>query len=234
MQYTLKKDKRARRVGLRISPSDGLVVTVPPGFNPRSIPGILESKKSWINEHSHILRQRQNGARGMLPERIEFAATGDVWPVLYRPTTSESVNISEDRQGRLIVYGKTRDAKKCIAALQDWLREKAHDVLIPWLQETCDEIGLVCDDVIIRNQKTRWASCSGKKSISLNMKLLFVEPELLRYVFIHELCHTRHMNHSRTFWKLVEQYEPSWERMDAMLGRAWFKGIPAWVDFKNL
>jgi YgjP-like, metallopeptidase domain len=55
--------------------------------------------------------------------------------------------------------------------------------------------------LLVKSQRTRWASCSAKKNLSLNTKLLFLSPDLVRYVLIHELCHTVYMDHSKEFWR---------------------------------
>ena len=80
----------------------------------------------------------------------------------------------------------------------------------------------------LRKQKTRWGSCSSLGTISLNVKLLFVEPDLVRYILIHELCHVRHMNHSKRFWKLVSAYYAPYKEAHRRLKDAWRK-MPRWV-----
>ena len=66
----------------------------------------------------------------------------------------------------------------------------------------------------VERPKTRWASCSRRRSISLNAKLLFLPPELVDYVLIHELCHLLEMNHSKRFWTLVMQHTPEFRKLD--------------------
>jgi hypothetical protein len=63
----------------------------------------------------------------------------------------------------------------------------------------------------------------------LNLKLLFVEPDLVRYVLIHELCHMREMNHSSRFWRLVGQYYPEFRTARRRLKEAWYQ-MPAWAE----
>jgi predicted metal-dependent hydrolase len=67
------------------------------------------------------------------------------------------------------------------------------------------------EKIIIKNQKSRWGSCSAKNNLNFNYRLLFIEPELADYVVVHELCHLREMNHSRKFWNQVESILPDWK-----------------------
>jgi hypothetical protein len=82
----------------------------------------------------------------------------------------------------------------------------------------------------VRRQRTRWGSCSRAGTISINACLMFQSPDVVRYLFVHELCHTRHLNHSRSFWRLVARYEPAYEAREAALSQAW-RIVPAWVSY---
>lgn len=72
--------------------------------------------------------------------------------------------------------------------------------------------------VTIRDQKTRWGSCSTSGTLSFNYRLMFAPPRVLDYVVVHELCHLTHMNHSRDFWNLVGSVMPEYKEH-----RAWLK-----------
>ena len=85
--------------------------------------------------------------------------------------------------------------------------------------------------VAIRCQRTRWGSCSTRGTVSLNCSLLFLREDVVRYLFVHELAHTRHMNHSPDFWRCVETLEPDYRRLDAELLAGW-RTVPEWV-FRN-
>ena len=80
----------------------------------------------------------------------------------------------------------------------------------------------------IRRQRTRWGSCSASGTISLNVCLLFLRPQVVRYLLVHELCHTRHMNHSKRFWALVASFEPDYRALDRELLRGW-QSVPGWM-----
>ena len=75
----------------------------------------------------------------------------------------------------------------------------------------------VYKNVTIRNQKTRWGSCSKRGNLNFNYKIALVPPELQDYIVIHELCHLKEHNHSRNFWALVEQKCTDWRECKARL-----------------
>jgi predicted metal-dependent hydrolase len=109
-----------------------------------------------------------------------------------------------------------------------WLTHKAEEHLIPWLKRVSDETGLSYSAVSIRQQQTRWGSCSSRRLISLNARLLFLSPDLVTYVLVHELCHTKHLNHSPRFWRLVESYLPDYRQFDRQL-RNGGRYLPGWL-----
>lgn len=86
--------------------------------------------------------------------------------------------------------------------------------LVPRLQTLSLKTGLKYHRTFVKRPRTRWASCSRHQSISLNAKLLFLPPELVDYVIIHELCHLVEMNHSKRFWELVARHSPGFRKLD--------------------
>jgi predicted metal-dependent hydrolase len=66
--------------------------------------------------------------------------------------------------------------------------------------------------VAIRNQRRCWGSCSSKKNLNFNYKILFLPPKLQDYIIVHELCHLKHLNHGRAFWSLVAEKIPDYQQ----------------------
>ena len=235
--YTVKESAKAKHARLKLSMREGLVVVVPRGFDYERIPGILKKKRRWL-EHAQDRVETQRKffepePIGSLPERLMLRGIGEEWVVDYRPTHSRRVTAVERDGHRLLVHGDTDNTAACKAALRRWLNRKAHDNLVPWLVRLADERGFTVKRILVKSQRTRWASCSKARTISVNLKLLFIPEEQIRYVVIHELCHTVHLNHSSQFWALVSEHDQSFKRADAKLRVAW-RFVPAWLDVDKM
>lgn len=232
-QYRVRESLKAKHVSLKMSVQGGLEVIVPSGFDHSRIPEILHTKQSWIERTIERLEeQRQQLAleySHALPDQLQLRAINQLWHVEYQSTNSGRVTLSEKDKSRIILRGNTRHEDSCKSLLQQWLTHKAYQRLVPWLWSVSQELELPFNKASIRGQKTLWASCSQQRNISLNFKLLFLPAELVRYVFVHELCHTIHLNHSAQFWALVQQKDPNYQPLDQELRRS-SHFVPGWLE----
>ncbi len=231
--YIVKESPRAKHVRLKLSLREGLVVVVPKGFEHCRIPSLLEKKKLWLEQASERIETQRKFFEpeppGALPERLTLQGIGEEWAVDYRPTESPHVTAVERNGNRLLVFGDTDNIEASKAALRRWLNRKTHESIKAWLLRLAQEHSFELNRVLVKSQRTRWASCSKGKNISLNLKLLFIPEDLIRYALIHELCHTEHLNHSRQFWALLKHQEPDYLQKDEKLRSAW-RYVPAWLD----
>jgi predicted metal-dependent hydrolase len=102
---------------------------------------------------------------------------------------------------------------------QEICRSEARRVLVRRLEKLSAQHGFYYNKVSIRNQRTRWGSCSAKNNISLNMKLLKLPQELIDYVILHELVHTRIKNHTKAFWRELDRIVGNAKALDARLNQ---------------
>ena len=196
--YRVRFSDRARKVSIRIKNGDAVLV-VPKNFPLHKAERFFESKIDWVKKH--------------------IAKTGDeVVPTYFGenviPKTIDGkmnfVRNSDDN----INYSFSEDE---LQAFENWLYEKAKSYLPKRTEELADKFNLVINKVTVRRQKTRWGSCSGKKNISLNYKLLQFDQEVIDYVIVHELCHTVYMNHSTEFWILVARVIQNYKKYKSVL-----------------
>lgn len=98
-------------------------------------------------------------------------------------------------------------------------RRKARRMVTRRVEYFADKMGISYGRIAMRNQKTRWGSCSNDGNLNFNCRLLFLPPDLVDYVVVHELAHRRHMNHSPQFWQEVERYLPDYrDRRERLKG----------------
>lgn len=91
------------------------------------------------------------------------------------------------------------------------LCQKALSVIPDKVKYYAEIMGVTYGRITIRNQKTRWGSCSSKGNLNFNCLLMLMPDKVLDYVVVHELCHLKQMNHSKKFWKEVERYMPDYK-----------------------
>lgn len=96
-------------------------------------------------------------------------------------------------------------------------RKTGRQMLVQRLNVFSEKYGLPYNRVFVKNQKTRWGSCSEKKNINLNINLLRLPEELMDYAIIHELVHTKVLNHSAQFWALLEKFVKNARDLDREL-----------------
>ena len=115
----------------------------------------------------------------------------------------------DPRPGALSVGGVT--SKDRLAAIDRWYRREARSRIEAAVERESERLGLYPTKVTIRDQRTRWGSCSTSGTLSFNWRLVIGPVEALDYVVVHELIHLRHHNHSRNFWDALTEAMPDWK-----------------------
>jgi len=234
-QYRLRVSRSARNIRLRVTIQRGLEVFVPRGYDETKVPALLERKKSWIRASLERVEARRKffapSPTWLLPTEIKLQALGLVWSIRKCESKAPHVAVREVQPSTLLVVGKLSDEAACRAALNRWLMRQTRRYLVARLNELSLRTHLSFKRVLVKKQRTRWASCSKRQTISLNANLLFLPPVLVDYVMIHELCHLSEMNHSEKFWSLVGHHYPDFRKRDSQLRDMW-KRVPRWAASK--
>lgn len=232
-RYRVKVSPRGRSVRLRVTPEHGLEVAIPKGYDAARIPALLERKRRWVtaalqraNSHRRFVESRP---KWEMPDEIRLPALRASWQVAARESGVPFVAIRAVRSSQLVAFGAVNDEAACRAALARWLMRQTRTVLVPRLLVVSRGVGLRFGRVVVKRQKTRWASCSRHATVSLNAKLLFLPPDLVDYVMTHELCHSVEMNHGKRFRALLSHHWPSYRVDDARLSEMW-KVVPRWAS----
>ena len=224
--HTIRQSSRAKRIIINVTIRDGIEVVVPKLMDTRCVPDVLEKNQAWLQKQMKwITEMRQS----LMPNEIYLAALNQSWAVKYLPDQGGKESFIEE--GSLLkIRGPNVEPMEIVSILNKWLHSVAKSTLTALLNQESNNKHLPFHRVTIRRAKTRWGSCSSIGSISLNRNLMFLPPELVRYVVIHELCHTQQLNHSIHFWKLFEELYPGARALNKQVKKA-TDLIPAWAKY---
>lgn len=200
MDYHLKVSRKYRQVSLVAHPKLGLVIRSPREISAQQVKTILQKHQQWIDQNIHPRSE-------ILVDGAQITIFGDAETIRFVLEQNTKPHVRE--QGpELIVSSHTLNHKE---VLTKWLKQVAKKGISQRTKELSEQFGFSYKSISIRDQSTRWGSCSGKKSLSFNWRLAFAPLEVLDYVIIHELAHTVQMNHSDKFWQLVSQCMPKYK-----------------------
>ena len=224
--WIVRESRRARRLTVRVFHSGRVEVVVPPRTSHGAVERFVARHRLWIERKRSEAQRDARTPESFPPPRIDLAACDESWRVhLAGGTGPLRIKATE---GLLSITGQPSETRQLRSALRRWLIRRAYEVLGNALFDCAQANDFQYQRMVIRRQRTRWGSCSTRGTISLNCCLLFQRPQVLRYLLIHELSHTRHMNHSRRFWDCVGSYCPDYEHLDNELLNGW-RRVPGWV-----
>ena len=209
---------RARRLSLRINPTDrSAIITAPPYCSDKETLKFLESNITWLHQqfanipaaipfqHGHTIPIRGR------PHKIHFAGQtrgqGVVWITnqeLSDPTTEPTLNVN----------GTAPFAPR---RLKNWLIKQARQDLTDRSLWHANNLGLKFKKITIKDQRSRWGSCSSAGVLSYSWRLILCPTNVLDYVAAHEVAHLKEMNHGPNFWALVHKTMPNYETPKAWL-----------------
>jgi predicted metal-dependent hydrolase len=194
-----KPNQRAKRLSLRFSVKEtSFVLTVPPRVSQTQISLFLQKCKGWAENQLKKLETKMFIRPG---EKI--CIHGNFFECVTDPLRRKPVFCSLTQT----LFLPLRWSQKDIHAL---FKDVAFGILTPYVEAAASHLGQIIEKVSIRDTKSRWGSCSARKTVSLSWRLLFAPPEVAQYVCIHEAVHLIHMNHSPIFWKTVESLCPAY------------------------
>ena len=226
--FSVRESGRARRLSIKVYPRGRVEVVVPRRTRAKDVEAFVAANREWIMKTRQAFAAEHPPEPFQLPQLIELAGINKRFRVRYEPQNGTRSVRYRCSGSQLVLFGATHDEQLCVGALKRWLASVAKKEFLPMLKVLSAHTGNPFTRMHVRGQRTCWGSHSSNGTISLNYCLLFLDPRDVRYVMIHELCHAKHMNHSRRFWAFVRQFEPEYRRIDQALNSAW-KRIPTWV-----
>lgn len=208
----LRRHRQARRYTLRIdAASREVVLTMPPRGSVREARDFAQKHGAWIAARLKRLPQAAPFAHG-----TEVPLRGELHRIVHRRGVRGTVWVATDDDGSrlLCVAGEAPHINRRIG---DFLRRAASRDLDAAAKRYAKELGVGIRRISIRDQSSRWGSCSNTGVLSFSWRLILAPPYVLDYLAAHEVAHLVELNHSARFWRLVERIYPDFERAKVWL-----------------
>ena len=210
IRYEVRRSGRRKKT-VSIKLEDGVPrVMVPATLPDAEIQAMVRKRADWIIEHASKTKAEPPSRRFANGRILPYLGRGvrilvrrsDVWFPQVR---------LDKRRFRVVAPRNGRDGEQIYRAFIEWYTARAHEELPEVVDRWWPRLGRGARARIaihVRDQKSRWASCSVKGSLNFNWRLMMLEPALAEYVVVHELAHLTEMNHSPAFWNVVESAMP--------------------------
>ncbi|MGE5681351.1 MAG: M48 family metallopeptidase, partial [Bacillota bacterium] len=201
--YSLRVSKRAKYMRLQVSQEKGLELIIPYGISLKEAERFLNTKKDWISKY--VGRFSNNKYTYMyLGSNLEIDHQYDLYIKKHRV---------ELEGNKLKILSPSQNKSPVKSIFTTWLKIKANNYIPERVYYLAGKYGFHVNKVTIRDQKTRWGSCSRLGNLSFNFKLMVHSEDVIDYVIIHELCHLKELNHSSRFWYHVERILPNYKTL---------------------
>ena len=194
LDYELER-KNKKTVSVKIL-ADGRVLVSAPKHLPKSaIADMLNKHQKWIEKKQAEyakLRQEQGSFDFSAGQRLLYL--GEYYPC-----------------------AEVCDREAAFGQAGKWYREQAQTIVPPRVSFWAKQMDVAYAKVKINSARSRWGSCSAKGNVNFSWRILFLPPELVDYIIVHELCHLKQLNHSTTFWREVADILPDYRTRQAAL-----------------
>lgn len=203
LPYTHKTHPRSRSIKIRVEKNGQVVVTSPQNVPAKQIAEFVEKNTAWIEKTKAKLSVN-------LPITNDQVQIFGKWYQIEKMHT-DLIPIGVKVYGEKLLINSvkadlTEDEIK--NKIDKFIKNTAEKYIIPRVHQIAKKMDIEFSKITLRQQKTRWGSCSSNGTLSFNWRLVHYPTKIIDYVIIHELSHRIHMNHSDKFWALVGKYDP--------------------------
>ena len=222
--YSITYSLKAKRKRIVIAPS-GVTVVLPHGSAEKEAIELIENKKKTVFTLRERVLQQEKRFKDQVDIQYVSGAKipflGREIPLLVVPEKRKRSRLEYD--GSLVVRVQAglapQDVKKEVKRkVESWIKQRMKEEALRVVAVLGKKIGIFPKGINIKAQKRLWGSCGRNRTINLNWRLALFPRKVFEYVVAHEMCHLRHMNHSKDYWKLVASIVPEYKKY-----RGWLK-----------
>jgi predicted metal-dependent hydrolase len=211
-------------MGIYIDIYGNVEVQAPKGTPVECVLPLLEEKWDWIQQNSKEMKDRMLGPKEKVYDHGEsFLYLGNVYPI----QISQDINIKQDHvvfEGdKLHIYVKQLEDEKIKQALKRFYYRQCKALVERSIQSYQSNFKTKPRSIRISDSNRTWGTCDSNLQLTFNWKLAMAPLKVIDYVVVHEMCHMVHLNHDRSFWRLVGKITPDYKELENWLALSSWK-----------
>jgi predicted metal-dependent hydrolase len=211
--------KNRKTISIKISESCEIIICAPLNIDDEKVKEIIKDKEEWV---AQSLKQIETKRKENVSFKEGILYLGIRYTLDIHKVKHKTLKIIFDNNTFNIYISESLLEKEMDVHLKElltkWYRVQARRIFQERVNYYSSKLKVSPKRMAIKDQKSRWGSCSSKGNINLNYRLIMAPIEIIDYVIVHELCHLVHLNHSKEFWALVKEISPNYLKY-----KEWFK-----------
>ena len=203
-------------IALTLNEKGDLIVRAPIFMSTEKIYDFIKEKQSWIEKKQNFIKTTLSQNKE-ITEYNQIFYLGKKYPVILVKGLEKAI-LTNDHIA--LPYTNSQNVKK--HNIKTFLCQNIEKVILPKIYSFARKIGVEPASIKIINSKAKWGMCDNNHNIYINFKLAMLSTNIIDYVIVHELCHIKQLNHSKDFWKQVNNYLPNYKDAINMIKKADF------------
>lgn len=201
-QYSLERNKNRTRLAIQLTAPFTLLLKVPYYATQAQIRSLLLKQSNWILRQQQVFQTKNAN-----PQLLFWGQQHRLVIRKQQAMAKPAIQLTTEQE-ILLTLPATHRSPDAATLLRAWYQKAATAKLIELTAVWAPRLGVKPQRIKIKEQRTRWGSCSSLGNINYNWRIMMAPLPVIEYLVIHELCHLRHMNHSTDFWQMVTQFSP--------------------------
>ncbi len=194
-----------RSLSLMINAKGELIVRAPYNYPESRIFDFIKQKEDWIIKKQNAIRSNSYINPNVVNYTTFMFLGKEITPLISSEVKEIMIN-----DNKLMIPAKI-SSDKILGKVEKWYRKVANEVLVERVNYMAKQLRLRPVNITTNNNKTRWGVCDSRGNIAINWRAIFLPPNLLDYIVVHELCHLLEFNHTPAFWNIVEKIIPDYQ-----------------------
>lgn len=216
--------KKKKTISVKINPYGQVTVEAPRDVDIKLIEHTLEQNWQWIKSKVSDRRERLSGAKERTyVDGEKFMYLGKTYPILVQEVSDIKKDEVDFLNNELIIKVKEVTNERVQKALRRFYYRKCKSYVESRMKQYQAEFREKPRGITINDDNAAWGTCNSRYEITFNWKLIMAPEEVVDYVIIHEMCHMVHLNHDRSFWRLVGKLCPQYQEKENWLALSSWK-----------